>query len=329
VKSFFFLALLLLNFLVLLHLLLLSACIGKEPVKHTSGLLQTEGIHAAFYNSTGTRIAMATTKGRLILCDQNLKILKAIQAHKGVANSSFFSLSDKHIITGGSDRKIRQWAARSLQLVHTFPYTFNSHTTVLGNQTMVGCGEYGKVLIYHRLSKKTSQIRLSKTAAYHVYYNQKDTSVVVSAGRAAYEVDILNNRVSRKYDSKQALVYCVMPDQTNTRVVLGCADSTIKIFDRNTKQLIFTSRKLDGQVYVACYNYQNNTIAASTSTGSIYFFDTKLRSLQKRIKAFNGCINTIHYHPSDAYIVAGSLDKLHGGAKLYSTKTYRLIKQLN
>jgi WD40 repeat protein len=291
-------------------------------------LFKTEGIHAAFYNSNGTRIAMATTKGRLLLCDQNLKILKAIQAHQGVANSSFFSLSDKYIITGGSDRKIRQWAAKSLQLVHTFPYTFNSHTTVLGNQSMVGCGEYGKLLIYHRLSNKTSQLRLSKTAAYHVYYNRKDTSVVVSAGRAAYEVDILNDCVRRKYDSKQALVYCVMPDQTNTRVVLGCADSTIKVFDRSTQQLIYTSRKLDGQVYVACYNYQNNTIAASTSTGSIYFFDTKLVTLQKRIKAFNGCINTIHYHPSDAYIVAGSLDKKHGGAKLYSTKTYRLIKQI-
>ncbi len=307
---------------------LLFSCQIKKEEKSSLHLQQAEGIHAAFYNSDGSKIAMATTKGRLILCDASLRVLRAIEAHKGVTNSSFFSLNDAFIITGGSDRKIQKWDAKNLQLLHTFPYAFNSHTTVLGNQTMVGCGEHGKLLIYDLKTKKSNVLYLSKTAAYHVYYTKKDATVVVSAGDAGYEVDILQKKIIHKYHTDQDLVYCIMPDQRNATVVLGCADSTVKVFDRETELLLYQSGKLDGQVYVACYNYKNNTIAASTSSGSIYFFDTQLQTIKKQIKAFDGCINTIHYHPSDSFIVAGSLDKQHGGAKLYDTYTYQLRQKL-
>lgn len=309
-------------------LLLLSACKASQQKEQSEDLLKNEGIHAAFYNSTGTRIAMATTKGRLLLCDHHLKILKAVQAHKGVANSSFFSLNDAYIITGGADQKIKQWHANSLQLARTFPYAFNSHTTVLGTNSMVGCGENGRLLIHDIRTQKAKILRVSPTAAYHVYYNQKDTSVVVSAGRAAVEVALRQQKITRTYDSRQELVFCVMPDQTNQTVVLACADSTIKVFERKTQQLLYQSKKLDGQVYVACYNYHNDVIAASTSAGSIYFFDTQLKTSKKRIKAFEGCINTIHYDPTDNFLVAGSLDPKNGGVKLYKTNTYSLIKAL-
>lgn len=308
---------------------LLHACNTSQEHKSTQLLQTNEGIHAAFYNSNGSRIAMATTQGRLILCDASLNILNAIQAHQGVTNSSFFSLNDSFIITGGSDRKIQQWNAQSLSNAFTYPFLLNSHTTVLGNHTMIGCGEAGTVLIYNNNTKDTASLTLSKTAAFHVYYNQNDTSVVVSAGDAGYEINILKKEVTHTYASKHGLVYCIMPDQTNTYVVLGCADSVVRVFNRKTQKLLYQSAKTDGQVYVACYNYKNNTIAASTSKGSIYFFDTQLKEIKKQLKAFNGCINTIHYHPSDSFIVAGSLDRTNGGAKLFSTYSYKQLKELS
>ena len=41
------------------------------------------------------------------------------------------------------------------------------------------------------------------------------------------------------------------------------------------------------------------------------------RTQRQKIKAFDGCINTIHFHPSDSFLVVGSLDKNQGGAKLF------------
>lgn len=291
-------------------------------------LLPGEGIHAAFYDKDGTKIAMATTLGRLLLCSADLTILLAKQAHEGVTNSSFFSLNDSFIITGGADKKIQQWNATDLTLNYTYPYTLNSHTTVLGNTTMVGCGENGLALIYTKRTNDTATIKLSNTAAFHVYYNKPDTTVVVSAGDAGYEINVQEKKVTHAYVVSNGLVYCIMPDQTNTTVVLGCGDSTVRVFNRSTEQLLYQSAKLDGAVYVACYNYQNNTIAASTSTGSIYFFDTALKLVKNRIKAFDGCVNTIHYHPTDSFIVAGSLDKENGGAKLFSAYSGKLLKDL-
>lgn len=315
-------------FYTLVSCFVFISCNTNNKHNPSQVLLPEEGIHAAFYNKDGSKIAMATTLGRLLLCDADLNIIAATQAHKGVTNSSFFSLNDSFIITGGADKKIQQWNATDLTLNYTYPYTLNSHTTVLGNNTMVGCGENGLTLIYTKKANDTTTIKLSKNAAFHVYYNRPDTSVVVSAGDAGYEINVQEKKVTHTYAVPNGLVYCIMPDQTNTMVVLGCGDSVVRVFNRSTQKLVYQSAKMDGAVYVACYNYQNNTIAASTSVGSIYFFDTSLKSIKHRIKAFNGCVNTIHYHPTDSFIVAGSLDKIHGGAKLFSANSGELLKDL-
>jgi len=295
----------------------------KSFIKLSKG----EGIHAAFYNSNGSKIAMATTSGRLLLCNNDLKVLNSIQAHNQVVNSSFFSLNDLLIITGGDDKKIKSWDADDLSPVKTYPFNINSHTTILGNHTMVGCGEGGKVVIYNQDNGDTATLNLGSTA-FHVFYNRPDTSVLVSAGNSGYEINLHRKKVTRKYTNNNGQVFCIMPDQTNTKVVTACSDSVVRVFDSQTQQLLYQSKKLDGSVYVACYNYHNNTIAASTASGSIYFFDVELINIKQQIKAFNGCINTIHYHPSDSFLVVGSLDKSFGGAKIYSVYNAKEIKNL-
>ncbi len=307
--------------------ILVSACSIENKDSLFETLLKEEGIHAAFYNSNGSKIAMATTSGRLLLCDSNLNIINYIQAHEKVANSSFFSLNDSLIITGGNDKKINTWKASNLEYVKTYPFKINSHTSVLGFHTMVGCGEFGKVVIYNAINNDTATIFLGATA-FHVFYNIPDTSILVSSGNYGYEIDIQKRKITRKYIGNNGKFYCIMPNQSNTTVVTACSDSFVRVYSRATQKLIYKSKKLDGAVFVACYNYHNNTIAASTSNGSIYFFDTELKNLKNQIKAFDGCINTIHYHPSDSFMVAGSLDKKFGGVKLFSTYDGREIKKL-
>lgn len=289
-------------------------------------LSKGEGIHAAFYNNDGSKIAMATTSGRLLLCDYELNILNSIQAHANVANSSFFSLNDSFIITGGDDNKINVWNGLDLTPIKTYPFVMNSHTTVLGYQTMVGCGD--RVVFYYNNNRDTFSVNLGSTA-FHVFYNRPDTSVLVSAGNAGYEIDLIQKKVTHKYTSNDGLVYCIMPDQTNKTVVTACSDSIVRVFDSRNQRLLYQSKKLDGAIYVACYNYHNNTIAASTSSGSIYFFDVTLKTQRQKIKAFDGCINTIHFHPSDSFLVVGSLDKNQGGAKLFDVYSAKEIRSLH
>ena len=50
-----------------------------------------------------------------------------------------------------------------------------------------------------------------------------------------------------------------MPDQNNTKVVTASSDSVVRVFSRETQKVLYQSKKLDGAVYVACYNYKNNT----------------------------------------------------------------------
>jgi WD40 repeat protein len=107
-----------------------------------------------------------------------------------------------------------------------------------------------------------------------------------------------------------------MPSNDERRIVTSSADSTVKVFDRFMEKVLYTSPKLDGAVYVACFNHTDDLVAASTSSGSIYFFDTTLTEIRMRIKAFETRINTIHYSPNGKRMVAGSEG---GGAKVFDT----------
>jgi WD40 repeat protein len=287
---------------------------------------EEEGIHAAFYNSDGTRISMSTTKGRVILTDSTLNMIKVKNVHEGRANSSFFSLDDNFIITGGQDRYLKVSNAKTLDLEEQYAFNFNSWTSIHGFNTLGGCGENGLLVIYVKNSGDTLIQQLESDGAFHLYYIIPDTNLVVSSGLSGYEFDIVNNKIVHQYKGHKDWVYCIMPSNNHQRIVTASKDSTVKIFDRFTEENLYTSQKLDGAVYVACFSHSDDLVAASTSVGSIYFMDTTLSEVKMKIKAFDTHINTIHYSPDGNRILAGTEG---GGAKIFSTITGELLFELD
>ena len=153
-----------------------------------------------------------------------------------------------------------------------------------------------------------------------------DTSFVVSSGFSGYELNLQNKKKIHRYSGHKNWVYCIMPDNAGKRIVTASRDSTVKIFDRFTEKCLASSEKLDGAVYVACFNKQDNTIAASTSNGSVYFMDAKLQKIKMKIKAFNTRINTIHYSPNGRNILVGSEE---GGVKIFSLMDGKMLHEFN
>lgn len=298
---------------------------NTEP-KADSEWGNVEGIHAAFYNSSGDRISISTTGGRLFLVDTTLRILGSVQAHVGRANSSFFSLDDQFIITGGQDEVLNVWNSDNLSLHRQYDFGYNSYTSVHGFYTLGGCGRDGVVVIYDKRSSDTLHVNLEPDGANHLFYVDPDTTLVISSGLHGYELDLPSGVVSKRFAGHSDRVYCIMPSNDKSRVVTASADSTVKIFDRFSEKLIYTSPKLDGRVYVSCFSHHDDLVAASTSSGSIYFFDTTLTKVKMRIHAFETRINTIHYSPRGDRMVAGSEG---GGAKIFDVRTGELLYSLS
>lgn len=284
------------------------------------------GVHAAFYNSKGNRIAVSTSTGNVILTDKNLHVLSTSFSHHGNVNSCFFSLDDKHIITGGSDKFIRRWNAETLQLENKFDFNFNSYTTIHGYSTICGCGENGILVTYHLAQRKKTIRNLEMAGSYHLFYVEPDSIIVVCSGINGYEYDITKNAIEHIYRGHTNQVYCIMPSNNKKLIITASADSTVKLFDRKTAQCISTSPTLDGKIYVASFSPNDSTIAASTSSGSIYFFDRQLASIKLKIKAFDTRINTIHYSPDGTRILAGSEG---GGVKIFSTTDGKRLHELH
>lgn len=284
------------------------------------------GVHSAFYDGSGRWISIATTDGRLILADSLLNVIKTVNAHDIRVSSSFFGLNDSCIITGGSDSSLKEWSVPDLGLMQEIPIDFSPYTTIYGYSKIVSCGSGGGVVIWDGLKKQGQQVQLEDDGANYIFFVHADTTVVVSSGLHGYEVDIPTGVVSKRFAGHSDRVYCIMPSNDKTRVVTSSADSTVRIFDRGTERLLYTSPKLDGRAYVSCFNHNDDLIAASTSSGSIYFLDTTLTEVRMRIDAFKTLINTIHYSPSGDHMVAGSEG---GGAKIFDTRTGELLHSLS
>jgi WD40 repeat protein len=260
------------------------------------------------------------------LVDTSLHILKSVQAHEGRANSSFFSLDDKFIITGGQDEVLNVWNSDDLSLDRKYDFGYNSYTSVHGFYTLGGCGRNGVVAIYDKRTTDTLFVELEPDGANHLFYVNPDTTLVISSGLHGYELDIQSGVVTKRFAGHTDRVYCIMPSNDKSRVVTSSADSTVKIFNRATENLLYTSPKLDGRAYVSCFSHDDDLVAASTSAGSIYFLDTTLTKVKMRIDAFDTRINTIHYSPSGDRMVAGSEG---GGAKIFDTRTGDLLFSLS
>ena len=276
------------------------------------------GVHSAFYNGSGDRCAISLTNGYILLADSSLRVLEVRRAHQTGAHSSFFSLDDRYIVSGGADKYIRIWDSNTLYPVKQRRVDFAPYTSVMGYSYFGACGEKGNVY-FESFSDSQTVVRnmLDTLGAFHLFFNT-DSSVVISSGFSAYEFDIKNNKVLHVYGGHKAPVYCVMPNVAETRYVTASGDSMVRVFDRQTTRLLGKSAPLDGAVYVACFNPASTYIAASTTQGSIYFLDAKTLKVRNKITAFSGIINTIHYSPDGKHMLAGSEG---GGAKIFDVET--------
>lgn len=284
--------------------------------------VNTPQVHAAFYNSKSDRISLCCTNGSLFLTDDKLRVIKQTQAHTGNAHSSFFSLDDKYIVTGGKDKVLRLWNADSLTLKQQFNFNFAAFTSVCGFRTLCGCGEGGKLLMYNFTTKRLQQMQLGTGSAYHLYYVIPDSLLVVSSGEWGYEVNVTTAQITQRYKGHSSQVYCIMPSANKKWVVTASKDSTIMIFDRTSGKQLFRSPVLDGAVFVASFSPDDKQVAASTSSGSIYFFDTTCSKQLLKINALNGRINTIHFSGDGQQILAGSEQ---AGAKIFSTANGKML----
>lgn len=300
----------------------LTACIFIKDRQNTRPV----GVHAAFYNSQGDKISISTIDGRIVLADSSLNILNQTRARAYFANSSFFSLNDKQIVFGGREKKIGVLDSETLKIESLYDFKFNSYTTVLGYHTLGGCGENGHAVFYDFKTQDTMFVDFEKEGAFHLFYIIPDTVLVISSGYSGYEFDISQRKNVQEYKGHRGLVYCIMPNHAQDKVVTASTDSLVRVFSRVSGGEDFRSPKLDGEVFVACYHPSDNTIAASTSNGTIYFFPPDLSEVKMKIKAFSGRINTIHYSPSGKNILAGSEE---GGVKIFDTENGQLVYEMD
>ena len=110
------------------------------------------------------------------------------------------------------------------------------------------------------------------------------------------------------------------------RIVSGSGDSSIKIWDAVTGNLINTLNGHTHSVWSVCYSSDNKRIVSGSYDNSIKIWDSETGSL---INTLNGHINSVWsvcYSSDNKRIVSGSSDK---SIKIWDAETGILINTLN
>lgn len=275
---------------------------NREPQEDDAMMV---GVHAAFFNSKGTRCALATTAGNVIVTDALLNEIGRFHAHEGGVTSSFFSPDDNFIVTGGPDSVLRVWDSQDYSLVQEHHTGFGIYTCVMGYQSAVGCGQGGRLIrIPTQSDLSATHWKFDADGAYFLYFLEIDSTILCAIGSMAIEFDVTTGMVGGIYDSHVTPVFCAMPSPDMTKIITASADSTVIVWDRVTGRPQQPPLTFDSPVFVACFSPCGAEIAVATAVGDVIIIDENGKRRAKRV--FPERVNTIHFSPNGKFIVAGS-----------------------
>lgn len=316
--------------IICIGFILIQSCTHDKNSKSTTetdtiaGKLQktTIGVHAAFFNNAGSKCAIATDNGQVIVTDTLLNIIGKIQAHEGSTTSSFFSHNGKYIITGSLEKELKIWDANNFELVREKKVDFMLYTSVFGTNIYGGCGEGGNIILFDwKGDSVLYNLKSSEHGAYFLYLFDGEKALLVAAGEGrATEYNMQTGQVSMEFKGHTDKVFCTMPSPDNKKVITASADSTVIIWDRKSGKLLHQITGFQAPVYVSCFSPDGKRIAACTTDGKIHIFEDYKKVLEWQ--AFDGIVNTIHYSPNGNLMLAGSED---GGARMFNANDGSLI----
>lgn len=282
------------------------------------------GVHAAFFNPTGTKCAISTDNGQVVITDTLLNVIENIKSHIGSTTSSFFSHNGEYIVTGGTDNSIKVWDVNNFELLKEKKVDFPLYTSVFGTKIYGGCGEGGNIILFDwQGDSLLYHLKSSKDGAYFLYLFDGEKYLLVAAGEGrATEWNMQTGHISMEYKGHKDKVFCTMPSPDLTKVITASADSTVIVWDRKTGKLLHQISDFEAPVYVSCFSPDGKRIAACTTNGKIHVFQDYTKILEWQ--AFDGIVNTIHYSPNGNMILAGSEAS---GARMFNASTGSLIAE--
>ncbi|CAA6663787.1 unnamed protein product [Spirodela intermedia] len=271
------------------------------------------------------------------------KEANVLKGHEGAVLAVRFNGDGNYCLSCGKDRTLRLWNPH--RGIHIKTYTSHGrevrdvHVTS-DNAKLCSCGgdrqifywdvstgvnsvkfnEYGSVVVsagYDR-SVRAWDCRSQSTEPIQIVDTFLDsvmsiwlTKTEIIAGSVDGTVRTFDIRIGRELvDDLGQPVNCISLSNDGNCVLAGCLDSTLRLLDRTTGELLqeYKGHTCKSYKMDCCLTNTDAHVAGGSEDGYIFFWDLVEASVVSKFRAHGSVVTSVAYHPKDSCMLTSSVD---------------------
>ena len=267
-------------------------------------IINTLNGHTGYVNSVsfspdGTRIVSGSNDNTVRVWNSlNGTQISSFTGHTGYVNSVSFSPDGTRIVSGSNDKTVRVWNSLTGIQIQKFINDSGVRTVSFSpDGKRIVSDSNDEIKIWEADSTKWESVGLLETisgntqmspggAIHSVSFNHDGTQIVSAGGFGDNNVRTWNvnppyNPITFREDkndvyskSHSKVVNSVSFNHDGTQIVSGSNDKTIKIWNAESKNLLYTLRGHTGNVESVSFNRNGTQIVSGSDDGTVRVWDT-------------------------------------------------------
>ncbi|MEA3500692.1 MAG: caspase family protein, partial [Candidatus Marinimicrobia bacterium] len=263
---------------------------------------------------------------------EEIKILKALDAHTRNINVICFNNDGTKFATGSDDKTIKIWDTEKQTVIFELP-KFSTYITALSfhpSQQILACGDNDGNLIVWNIDTKTEIVKINahEDRINSISYNPDGSKILTGSKDKTAKVWKVPNMelLYTLGDNPDEIKYALFnPDGVN--LILGCANGIIKIYDSFSGDLKITKDSNTLFLNGMTISPNGQIIATSGIYSEISLWNAKdLTPILKVNEKLSSVITSLSFSIPNGKILIGSTDD--GNIYFWKTNNGAFIKKL-
>jgi len=256
--------------------------------------------------------------------------VQTLSGHPGMVNSVSFGLDAERIASGGDDKTVKIWDAKSGQLIRTM-YGHQKEVESVsfspdGKRIVSGSLDTQIILWDADSGLEVQTLRGHKNEVLSVCFSPDGRRIASgSADKTILLWDADTGNPIRPLGGHQSYVISVCFSRDGKKIVSGSYDTTIRLWDTETGHEIRPLSGHQGIVSSVCFSSDGRRIASGSCDGTIKVWDAERLCHVQLLSGHQGDVISVCFSPDGKRIVSGSADN---SIKLWDAGTGHQLQHL-
>ncbi|XP_059047583.1 WD repeat domain-containing protein 83 [Achroia grisella] len=276
-----------------------------------------QAIRAVRFNIDGTYCLTCGADKKIKLWNPHRELLlKTYGGHANEVLDAAGSCDSSYIVSGSADKSVILWDVTTGQPIRRYRGQASSITCVRFNEesTMAVSGSIDNtVAFWDVVSRRQEPVQLLKDAKDTITSIQVTDHEVMTTSVDCH-VRLYDIRVGKMISDYigDVITYGSMTHDGQC-YILSCSDGTIKLFDKDSGELLNTFKGHESSDYLLenAVNEKDSHIISGSATGEVFYWDLISSSCtQKLVHTTNKPTISLSHHPTENYLLTACEDEI-------------------